>query len=477
MEVNIDYIGLVIKESESLKYQEFPIERRNEDELLLMENIVRDDSKSLIDLQTRLNHLSLTHDHYNICIPQEYYKTYVDSPSLPDRISIYEYEELCRKKLEDLLRIQKRKEYKGEYYDALEILKRYKRNLKEKFYESVYNFLLAEDYISSMGEIKRNPNVLMYSTETKGWSRFEYIISEDINIEVRTNFCYGSSSYFRVNLSYKGINILPYSDIVTYYYAKMADFDRYTRQYRSERRNWPVALNFVIDIANLASKDPLKFVEEWVKGELDIMMKGLRRIQENVKEEIQFYKVNPNSEADQYITVRNIREKDIEDFKAFPDEMEVTYKAYKIAGSLYFMENLKKLESLYPFITEYIKELKAINLEIQPEIIKIKTEVIQHLKDHNFQLKDLKRALEKIENKLKPHERYLESKLKGIHWKQHQKIREDYMKTNTRYASLIVEQDALNKKIWNMEDLIKKRESFQKVLEDALILFEKTFVN
>lgn len=475
MNVNIDYIATIMLDNDKLVYHKIPIEKRNEAALCEMERMVEDEKESLIDLQNYMTHLSLSLHNHNLCIPYEYNNTYVDSPNLPEKLSFYEYQKMCDERLEELLKIQKKKERQGEDYDALEILKRFKRILKEKFYESVYNYVLADEYVSTLIELKDDPNILMYSTETKGWAHFNYNISEDIKIEVKTNFCYGSSSYFRVNLTYKNINILPYADIVKYYYARMVDWERYTRQYRPIRGNWSIALNFVIDIVNLANDNPERFIEEWVKKELDSMMTGLRKILSDTDKELSFYKENPISDAEIYISVRNIREKDIEDFNAFPKEMNIAFKAYKISGALHFFENLKKLEELYPFVTNYLIELEKINLKIHPEVRVIKKEIEIQLKEHNLKKNALIKKLDNLEKKLKPFERILESKLKGIYWKNHQKIREEYINQTPKFATLLEEESDLKQEIWALEDLIKKRENFKKILNDSLVLFEETF--
>ena len=49
----------------------------------------------------------------------------------------------------------------------------------------------------------------MWSTDTRGWSDFSYKVTDDVTITLGTNFGFGSAAYFKLNLRYKGINILP----------------------------------------------------------------------------------------------------------------------------------------------------------------------------------------------------------------------------------------------------------------------------
>ena len=100
----------------------------------------------------------------------------------------------------------------------------------------------------------------MLSTEDIGWTSYEYKANEDVVIFIHTNFGYGNSSYFFLNMRYKGIDILPYTSIVHYYKANIVDLCRHTRQYSMKRDSWNVAFNLVVEAANMAKNNPEKLL-------------------------------------------------------------------------------------------------------------------------------------------------------------------------------------------------------------------------
>ena len=159
--------------------------------------------------------------------------------------------------------------------------------LKYNYMRAISDYVDADEYMAVFESVKCNDTHKMYSSENIGWTTFIYPISDNVKFEVRTNFGYGRSAYFRVNLLYKGIQIIPYSDVVKYYFANMQDLCQFTRQYRPRRESWQISLNFVVETTNLAHANPEQFVKTWIKNELEEMMKGLRRLNDNVKAEIE----------------------------------------------------------------------------------------------------------------------------------------------------------------------------------------------
>lgn len=87
--------------------------------------------------------------------------------------------------------------------------------IKNEYVRKIRRCIYAMDYYKALPSVKTSS--LMYFSENIGWYRPDYTITDNVQISVRTNFCYGRSAYFHVNLNYKGINILPYSDIVVYF--------------------------------------------------------------------------------------------------------------------------------------------------------------------------------------------------------------------------------------------------------------------
>ena len=151
-----------------------------------------------------------------------------------------------------------------------------KIEIKNLYIEEIRRYLYAMCYMQTLHSVKSSS--LMYSSDTIGWYRPDYTIAENVLISVRTNFCYGRSAYFHVNLNYKGINILPYSDIVTYFWSNMMDNVRYTKDYEPDRTNWKHALSFVEQVSNLITTDSDRFEKEWIIDQVEKMMEGLASI-------------------------------------------------------------------------------------------------------------------------------------------------------------------------------------------------------
>ncbi len=279
----------------------------------------------------------------------------------------------------------------------------------------------------------------MYSSENIGWTTFIYPISDNVKFEVRTNFGYGRSAYFRVNLLYKGIQIIPYSDVVKYYFANMQDLCQFTRQYRPRREKLADFSKFCSRNYKPCTCKSEQFVKTWIKNELEEMMKGLRRLNDNVKAEIENFEKTPNPSADHFICVRNINHQDIQDYKAYPKEMAAAYKAYKISGALNFLDNLSQLSEVYTFVGDYISELKQINMAILPEIEIVISNIENTLTELRGQLDALKSKKEALEKKMEPFIKTLEGlkekKDSSLWWS----ITDNFKKLNPQYCKMIDE--------------------------------------
>ena len=73
-------------------------------------------------------------------------------------------------------------------------------------------------------------------------------------------------------LKYKGIDILPYSYVVKYYYANRMDIHRYTRMYDVTRDSWNLSFKFVEETANSAADDEESFVNRYILNEINQMV-------------------------------------------------------------------------------------------------------------------------------------------------------------------------------------------------------------
>lgn len=468
MKVNTDYIASVFLNANGLlEYRETTIKKNNKEIISQMKDMVDNPNRSLLDLQEKASSLIISKEIHKVCIPYEYNASYIHAPLMPEDISFEEYRNRCKEEKELLLTEKQEKEKLGKSFDIEREFNKYLYSLKVKYFGSVCNYVDADEYIASIRLIKNDPRQLMYSTENIGWTVFNYPISDTVNFEVRTNFGYGRSAYFYVNLTYKGIDIIPYSDIVKYFYADMKQIGRFTRQYRAVHNSWPISLNFVVETANLAALDPEKFVETWIKNELVEMMQGLRRLCEDTCKEIHSFESNIRDDVENLVSVRNILGDDLKDLATYPKEFPVCYKAYKISGALNFLKNMKQLAALYTFVNDYINELKQINMSILPEIEDVITHIEVSLSRLGQKRDELKAKLDDVEKKIQPFKQALEELKNDKSYSEQRIIIRNFRGMYPEYVKLSDEIMDYYIQIDKISQLIMKRENFKTSLEES----------
>lgn len=473
--VNVDFISCVAKNSNGkLIYKEVPVSKPNKEILATIESMIDNPNRSLLDLQEYASRLHYTGDYHHICMPYSYSASYINGPKIPKEVSITDYQKLCEDKKASLEEHRKELEEQGKEFDAEEAYKQYIKGLKADYFKRISSYIDADEYMTALSKVKLHDRNLMFSTETIGWTIFNYQISDDVNFEVKTNFGYGSAAYFYVNLTYRGIQIIPYSDIVRYYYANMAHFGEYTRQHRPRHESWPISLNFVVETANLAHENPEEFVATWIKNELNEMMEGLRKLKKNPQDVIKSFRENINPMAENYISVRNIQGSDKRLFKAYPNEMSIAYKADKISGALRFLDNLTQLSEIYDFISDSITELKDINISILPEIQEALKGIKESIRVLERQVEGLEQEFDSVEKRIAPYKETLEGLIKKGETEKRDSIIAQFKKNNPRYCELIEKRDSLKSEIQRKNWLILERRNFEDSLEESEELIVET---
>lgn len=386
--INLHYIGYIKDIQGHLKYCESIIPQ---DDIIIeeIESMKKNDNCTVLDVQSLFTKSYpknlFQYKYYDYLFPFSYSSAYVSGVSYPDIITDDEY----KKKLKDQELYYSSDKYLLNYCDERHELNKLKKESDIKFKERVkelvhkkmldyvkslresfscHRFIYAYRYNSVLEEIKKECNVKMWSTDQIGWKQFEYIINNDITIYISSNFGYGSASYFYCNLKYKDIYILPYTDIVKYYYVQMTDFIRYTRTYELERDSWLEVFGFVVDIVNMAKYETERFIKVWIVNEVQEMMIGIREIMNKPEAVLERYLEVQSTDIDFYNIFRNCSTIDRVDYEVLPNEKVISFKAEKITGCLFLLDNLRRIEELAPIITPFIEEIEQMNLQIQPEI-------------------------------------------------------------------------------------------------------------
>lgn len=389
--INKDYIGVVKENNGSLLIEKVPIDQN----LILIKELeaMRDNpNKTVIDMQNHFaEHYPKDRHHgksFSYIYPASYYNAYISPACYPTFTEYEKYTEelqthevwlkkqyfteadlntlhfLKQSSIEDYeVEFKKRQDKIDEALDEM------KFNYKKHFCNHGERYIYALNYYDKIEEIAQNENSKMISTEKIGWTDVTFPIDDDFSVYLKTNFGYGVASYFFCNIIYKGISILPYSEVVKYCHVHWLDFVRYTRKYRPERENWMPALDFAVETANLAKHNPEKFVKVWVVNELKEMMEGLRIIFNSSDANISKYLEFKNETSMySYNLVRNFHNGDKIEYKVLPQEKIIAFKAEKITGTLHFLENLKKLTELTNYVKTCIEEIISMNQKLIPEI-------------------------------------------------------------------------------------------------------------
>ncbi|MBP3510858.1 MAG: hypothetical protein J6K19_02305 [Prevotella sp.] len=445
--VNKDYVCVVKDNNGVLLIKKIPVDH---DTILIEElEAMRDNpNKTIIDMQ---NHFA---EHYpkelhsgkgfSYIYPASYNDAYIGQACYPTFIEYDEYKnklEEYEKKLRDkylnseassnllqILKISSEEEYEIEYKKRLDKIKKElaEKKLSYKKHFKAERYIYAFNYYEKVKAIAQDKDSKMFSTEKIGWSDVTFPINEDLSVYMKTNFGYGGASYFFCNIIYKGISILPYSEVVKYSYVKWLDFIRYTRKYRPNRDNWMPALDFAVETANLAKHNAEEFVQVWIVNELEEMMKGLRVIFTSSDANIRKYlELKNETSIGSYNLVRNFNYLDKIEYKVLPQEKIIAFKAEKITGTLYFLDNLKNLKELTDCVNTCIDEIIDMNKKMIPEIS-------QHI---DFISKDIDR-LQKSLNEAQYNFDRIEKDINEIHNTKIRKLLEQMKKDNPhRYYS------------------------------------------
>lgn len=383
--VNEDFIPVVHFDGVNLKYIEIDIEKNYEYLKSLINKALFNDSLLLIEIQNTFSYIFPGKPRgYSFCFPYNYSAVFVDSADYPKIYSQEEFDSEINNvrvgyidKENEKLNKEKEEGIIDEflYQEAIERVKEEAEQrvndriaeIKDSFVKKSIRYIQAYEFYTALNNIKADKANVMYSTEEIGWTEFNYSINKNVDVNFKSNFCYGRSAYFHVTLIYKGVEILSYPKLVQYFYANMYDFIDCTESYKPERSNWKPALSFVVDQANLAAEDEDTFVQKWIIDGTNEMVLGLNEILNSPNIVIDNL-IKSNIDDSSLYAVRNITKDEIAEYKVYRSEMTIAFQAEKISSSLLLIPNLVKLCSLYSEIKSIIHEIERINKEFFPQL-------------------------------------------------------------------------------------------------------------
>lgn len=442
-QLNVDYFLTLKKDEKGALYvEEVDIPHPYDDilqELDNFENSRCSDVFDVMDYVAKQNYDKNT--VYSYCWPHKYNESFIQYASFQPLIRL----------LNGLVKIELDKNWKNAYDEEIKGIKyriemkysakkhpnrwmerteylSYIANMERQMHEEIEekqrerkieirNFYINEirRYVYAMCYKQILPSVksssLMYSSEIIGWYRPDYKIAENVLISVRTNFCYGRSAYFHLNLNYKGINILPYTDIVTYFWSNMMDNVRFTKDYVPDRTNWKHAFSFIEEVSNLITTDSARFEKEWVIDQVEKMMEGLASIvkdvdkyyekQKEAKKKAEEEKAkNEERTVPRIVRYRFIDDLTIRRHNIYEHETLLTIQVDKLSAALSLLDDLTAIQNIYSPILNHIDTIIHYNVTLVPAIELCRNDLQNRIKQLEEQLQDLHSQKDDIQNKM-----------------------------------------------------------------------------
>lgn len=477
--INIDYIGVVKENEGCYTYEQVEI-KRSEELMVILEAMLKNPNRTLLDLQDCFTtHFGLKpKTAYDCCLPYAYDSSYIRYVCLPE---IMTYEQYQANKQEIVDKIKKEFEERAKNHTTFysitnksieqEINSRiinWCTSLKEKFYSEASRYIQAVDFTTTTELIKGDSRVRMFSHEHIGWRTMKHNISDDLIITINTNFGYGASSYFLVNACYKGIDLLPYSLLVKYYYARIAEIKKCTRSYRPNRDNWALAMDFVADVGNKTQAGELSFVKNWLKHEIDEMISRLYAIDTNPRDVLDDIK-SPSGDYSGLCCVRGADTRELKQFKLYPDEMAIAFKASKLTAALDLIDKLQVAGEIYAPALEAIDKIKDINRLFAPELDKWIAKILSKIEFLGSELLQPQEQLDLIKEELNLHDKEIDAIYDADtnpHKSRSATINE-YRQKHSEFVELEKSRDELVAKIGDMKSRIQNYTDFASTLQNC----------
>lgn len=350
-------------------------------------------------------------------------------------------------------------EYKNELKEA------FKHRKRKKAFKDFHDRSIAYSLNLAYEQCKTSPQILAFSHSYRGYSFPAFKLGRDFDIIFKTNFGYGSSSYFFTNIKYKGVAILPYSDWIKYRTANVSEILRYTRKHPLKNEAWFNTMSFVAEAYNLSITNPQKFTNEWIISECEEMVSGLERL------------LNCNKEI-LIIDNHHVGNKKI---KLSGYDL-IKFKGERISGALSFLESIKVLSTFNSQIDSYINRLIKLNSQILIPLKKYIIVLTKAIAENNRKRQELLPELFRMEKKLKPinelkHKIEVQIKIEKPEIsvsELNEIISSELFLAYPKYKSIIESFEQINMKYKVILDLLKEQKNY-KISFESYILTIKTY--
>ena len=220
-------------------------------------------------------------------------------------------------------------------------------------------------------ELFEKKKVIALSHRMGGWHSENWNFGQYVTFSIRTNFGFGSASYFDIVYKYKNLQLTSFSHFVKYQNSTYASVMRCTKEYGVFYENWEWLMNDCVAFYNALVEHDVKYIFDWINGQLNILIKGLRSFVRDDSYDFETVSRGVSKKArvtgDDYWIIR----------------------ANKMAQSLEFIKNIKEL----PVETD--------GLKIGTEIVELCKEFLPRLINKIKRTITLEASLKKRLNKMK----------------------------------------------------------------------------
>ena len=471
--VNFDYVLAVKYDENNIEKHKIPIQK-NEGLIEELIRMVDEDIYEVDDIYYKFRRQYCDYGDYEYCLGFPSLKAYyIDPISYPyfDEIKYRKQAQEFKDRISSA-KTEAAREWKQKDFN------KWNHRQKEDYINKCLPYVFARNYHNAMEGYDIEKDYFIYSNESHGRFTYSRKITEDLEILLKTNFCYGDSSRFFVIITYKGIPILPYSVWVRYYYAGFNEIVRYTRSYDCSRRaHWNNCMDFVVWFVRKAIERPDEFVREIMLEEVKELMKGVEGVynisDEEMKKFLEFAFADITEGENYYIGIRKARmatQKEIDYFKIAPKEAKLVFRMEKITGALHFLKSLRKLSEIYDEVEQAINRIKEINKLFYPEIANAIPPVKEHIAELNETLIPIEKKLNNVQKRFDYLDDRLRKRLEKVSFDKMDEAKESFIKKNPQYEKLRDELSELESRVCTLKTIISNREHYLHQLEDAQLL-------
>lgn len=479
-EKNIDRTHIIVLKEENglLQNMELPI-TRPEQFIAELKAMIGNSNRSVWDMQSYfMTRFPKTDAYWDFIQPYSYQASYIRGIGYP---KLYEYSEL-RRSWDEAGQSARDSYHNSCKQDGVnpdasilaqkesEAINSRKQAQKVRFLDAAMRWIDASCYYETTCQLNRDNSVKMFSTENIGWSHFTHRVNEDINVSLKTNFGFGRAAHFILAVQYKGLDILPYSYIVKYYKAGMADIVRCTRSYSPCRESWAASFDFLTDFVNKSIVDPDGFVKFFIMNEVEEMMRGLESIAINPKG---FMEKIGNRKADPcVINVRPMFSDDRFRMQSYPEETPILFKVEKITGALDFLNSLSAIAKEVKSVQPHIDRLLEINVMLYPEVQDAIAKINKKVEEQTVIKSKLDERIATLSEKLTPFEEDIK-RLRAETTQVHPFNMSDYEILHPEYVSLKSKKCDVQSQLYKVNRLISDFNSFLGILNRSLMKIEE----